>query len=274
MDRYALPLRWVGLTVALAVLMQQAVAMLQGDRATFATSMWQVAVIALGLTSLALILMPRRRPAFFLGFLVCAGLMAWAFWLQYGEGLEPCPLCMFQRVAVIAIGLIFLVGTFHEPGRVGAWAYAFLLLLVSGIGAALAARQVWLQSLPKDEVPACGMGLSSMLETLPFKFTGAAESVYIFSKMGTEPWMRWTQGIWELLAAICLLTPRLRWAGAILATGAMGAAILSHLTWLGFSVQGDHGLLFCMALTAFTGSFTALILHRHSIPFITPLSYW
>lgn len=120
----------------------------------------------------------------------------------------------------------------------------------------------------------CCVAAGIMLETLPFKFSGAAESVYIFSKMGTEPWMRWTQGIWELLAAICLLTPRLRWAGGILGTGAMGAAFLSHLTWLGFVIQGDHGLLFGMAVTALTGSFTVLILHRHSIPFITPLSYW
>ena len=120
----------------------------------------------------------------------------------------------------------------------------------------------------------CGIAAAIMLETLPFKFTGAKESVYIFSKMGTEPWMRWIQGFWELFAAVLLLTPRLRWAGAILATGAMSAAILSHLTWLGFSVQGDHGLLFCMALTAFTSSFAVLMLHRHSVPFITPLSYW
>jgi hypothetical protein len=120
----------------------------------------------------------------------------------------------------------------------------------------------------------CFIAAGIMLETLPFKFTGAAESVYIFSKMGTEPWMRWIQGIWELLASVCLLTPRLRWAGGILGTGAMGAAILSHLTWLGFSVMNDHGLLFAMAVTSFTATFTVLILHRHSIPFITPLSYW
>jgi len=120
----------------------------------------------------------------------------------------------------------------------------------------------------------CLVSAGIMLETLPFKFTGAMESVYIFSKMGTEPWMRWVQGMWELGAAVCLLTPRLRWAGGILATGAMGAAILSHLTWLGLSIQGDHGLLFCMALTSFIGAFTVLILHRHSIPFVTPLSSW
>jgi len=113
-----------------------------------------------------------------------------------------------------------------------------------------------------------------MIETLFFKFTGAPESVYIFQKMGTEPWWRWGQGIWELIASVCLLVPALRWAGGILTTGAMGAAILSHLTWLGFAIQGDHGLLFGMAVVTFTCGFTVLMLHRHSIPFITPLSYW
>ncbi len=113
-----------------------------------------------------------------------------------------------------------------------------------------------------------------MIETLFFKFTGAPESVYIFSKMGTEPWMRWVQGIWELLASIGLLWPRMRWAGGILTVGAMAAAILSHLTWLGFSVQGDHGLLFCMALVAFTSGFTVMMIHRHLIPNYVSLSHW
>ena len=113
-----------------------------------------------------------------------------------------------------------------------------------------------------------------MTETLFYKFTGAPESVYIFSRMGTEPWWRWGQGIWELLAAICLLTPPLRWGGGILTTGAMLAAILSHVTWLGYTIQGDHGLLFCMAIVTFSSGFTVLMLHRHEIPFVTPLSYW
>ena len=120
----------------------------------------------------------------------------------------------------------------------------------------------------------CCAAAAIMLETLPFKFSGAAESVYIFTKMGTEPWMRWMQGTWELIASLCLLMPRFRWAGGILATGAMGAAVLSHMTWLGFSIRGDHGLLFAMAVTSFACAFTVLILHRHSIPFVTPLSSW
>lgn len=120
----------------------------------------------------------------------------------------------------------------------------------------------------------CLIAAFIMTETLFFKFTGSSESKYIFHKMGTEPWWRWGQGIWELLASICLLVPMFRWAGGILTTGAMAAAILSHVTWLGYSVQGDHGLLFFMALVTFTCGMTVLILHRHSIPMITPLSYW
>jgi len=109
-----------------------------------------------------------------------------------------------------------------------------------------------------------------MIETLFFKFTAAPESVYIFKKMGTEPWMRWVQGLWELLASIGLLAPRLRWAGGILTTGAMAAAILSHMTWLGYSIQGDHGLLFGMALVTFASGVTVMWLHRHHIPGYVP----
>ena len=120
----------------------------------------------------------------------------------------------------------------------------------------------------------CLIAAGIMIETLFFKFTGAQESIYIFKKMGTEPWWRWGQGIWELLSSICLLTRRYKWAGGILGTGAMLAAILSHMTWLGYSIQGDHGLLFGMALISFMSSATVMLMHRHEIPFVTPLSYW
>ena len=196
-ERSGISLAWVGLMITLAVLLQQAVSLLQGDQSTFIASIWQSGVMALGLTSLALILMPRRRVAFLLGFVVCASLLGWAYYLQYVEGLDPCPLCIFQRVVVLVIALIFLVGTFHEPGRVGAWIYALLLLVAAGIGAALAGRQVWLQSLPKDQVPACGMGLSYMLDTMPFLDTirrvlegsgECAEKAWVFLGLSIAGW--------------------------------------------------------------------------------------
>ena len=113
-----------------------------------------------------------------------------------------------------------------------------------------------------------------MIETLFFKFTAAPESVYIFKRMGTEPWMRWVQGFWELFASIGLLAPRLRWAGGILTTSAMLAAILSHMTWLGYSIQGDHGLLFCMALVTFSCGVTVMWMYRHHIPGYVPTTTW
>jgi len=120
----------------------------------------------------------------------------------------------------------------------------------------------------------CLIAAAIMIETLFFKFTAAPESVYIFRRMGTEPWMRWVQGIWELLASIGLLWPRMRWAGGILTTGAMLAAILSHMTWLGYSIQGDHGLLFGMALVTFTCGFTVMWTYRHHIPGYVPATMY
>ena len=81
------------------------------------------------------------------------------------------------------------------------------------------------------------------------------------------------QDIWEWLAAMGLLTQQPGWAGGILTTGAIGAAIFSHMTWLVFSILGDHRLLFAMAFITFVCGFTVLMLHRREIPFTTPLTY-
>lgn len=87
-----------------------------------------------------------------------------------------------------------------------------------------------------------------LLQTLWFKFTGAPESVYIFSTLGAEPWGRIGSGIAELIAALLLIVPRLSWAGAALALGIMGGAILSHLAVLGIEVMDDGGTLFILAV--------------------------
>src|SRR5271157_818932 len=107
-----------------------------------------------------------------------------------------------------------------------------------------------------------------LLQTLFFKFTAAPESVYIFSKVGAEPWGRIGSGVVELIAAMLLLSPRFNWLGSLLALGVMAGAILSHLTILGIEVQGDKGLLFGLALTVFLASGINLILHRSEIPLI------
>jgi disulfide bond formation protein DsbB len=157
---------WVGLLLCLALLGQEYLLQATGPNAQLTA--YRITLMAVGVTALALLLLPPRRIGYLLGFLVCAGLMGYALYLQYGQGIEPCPLCMLQRICVVAMGVVFLIAVFHNPGRAGAGVYALLQLLFGGAGAAIAARQVWLQSLPKDQVPACGMGLDYMLETLPF----------------------------------------------------------------------------------------------------------
>jgi DoxX-like family len=107
-----------------------------------------------------------------------------------------------------------------------------------------------------------------LLQTLFFKFTGAAESVYIFSTLGIEPWGRIGSGIVELIAAILLLVPATVAVGAALALVVIVGAIVSHLTVLGIEVQGDGGLLFFLALTVFIGSAAILVLRRSEIPVI------
>lgn len=108
-----------------------------------------------------------------------------------------------------------------------------------------------------------------LLQTLFFKFTGAPESVYIFTKVGMEPWGRYGTGVVELIAAILLLSSCHCWLGAVLALGVMGGAIVSHLTVLGIEVQGDGGLLFALALTVAVCSLVALVLHRRQIPLVS-----
>jgi uncharacterized membrane protein YphA (DoxX/SURF4 family) len=105
-----------------------------------------------------------------------------------------------------------------------------------------------------------------LLQTLFFKFTAAPESVYIFTKVGAEPWGRIGSGVLELIAAILLLTPSFVWAGALLAIGMMVGAVVSHLTVLGIEVQGDKGLLFLLAVIVLLASSGALFLHRWQLP--------
>lgn len=107
-----------------------------------------------------------------------------------------------------------------------------------------------------------------LLQTLFFKFTAAPESVYIFTKVGAEPWGRIGSGVVELIAAILILTPRFTWLGSLIALGAMAGAIFSHLTVLGIEVQGDKGLLFALALIVFVCSTANLLLHRSEIPVV------
>lgn len=108
------------------------------------------------------------RLQFLFGFLCCTGLLAYAVFAQYGQLFEPCPLCIFQRVAMAATALAGLLGALFAPkGALGRGIFGLLAFASAGIGAGIAARHVWLQHLPPEQVPACGPGLSFMLESTP-----------------------------------------------------------------------------------------------------------
>ena len=115
--------------------------------------------------------LPSRRLANGLGFLACTSLLGFAYFLQFYQDLEPCPLCIFQRLAIFGLGIVFALAAVHNPKAWGARVYGLLLLLIAGIGASIAARHVWLQHLPPEQVPECGPGLEYMLETFPLAET-------------------------------------------------------------------------------------------------------
>jgi uncharacterized membrane protein YphA (DoxX/SURF4 family) len=104
-----------------------------------------------------------------------------------------------------------------------------------------------------------------LLQTLYFKFTGAPESIYIFSTLGVEPYGRIGTGIAELIVAILILIPRTTWLGALCGCGVMSGAILSHLFVLGIEVKGDGGFLFGLALTTLICCLGLLYLNRNKI---------
>lgn len=161
----------------------------------------------------------RPRIWFLLVALCCSGLLGFAFYVQYALFEDPCPLCILQRTAFIWIGLVALVAAIHNPGDTGRFLYAMLLALGGAAGAGVAGRHIWLQNLPPDQVPECGMGLNYMLETMPFGevlsqvFHGSGECAQIgwtFAGL-SMPW--WTMFWYIGLTVITLLVVK-KWHGA------------------------------------------------------------
>ena len=130
-------------------------------------------------------------------FLVCAGLLAVAFYMEHVMGLEPCPLCWLQRFGFMGAGLVSLLAFLYGPRGFGNRVYGLLLVVAAGAGLVVAGRQLWLQSLPADQVPACGPSVDYMLEVLPWfevlqtalKGTGdCAEVVWRFLGLSIPGW--------------------------------------------------------------------------------------
>jgi disulfide bond formation protein DsbB len=121
------------------------------------------------------------RQSFAIAAAVCAALLAYGYFAQFRLGLEPCPLCIFQRIALIAFGLVCLLAALHNPSAGGRRVYGAVALLAAGSGAAIAGRHVWLQHLPPSAVPDCGPGLDYLLDAFPLgkalrlAFTGSGE---------------------------------------------------------------------------------------------------
>lgn len=108
----------------------------------------------------------KRRIGNLVGFLACAGMLATGYYLQFTVGLEPCPLCILQRLALAAVGIAFLVAAIHHPAkRLVAGIYGGAIVLFALAGAAVAARHVWLQHVPEDQRPSCGPGLDYLVST-------------------------------------------------------------------------------------------------------------
>jgi len=111
--------------------------------------------------------MLSSRGLFLLGFLFCASMLAIAGYFQLVDHLEPCPLCILQRVSTFFVGAILLLSVLHNPKQWGIKVYGLIAGLLALIGAAISARHVWLQNLPEDQVPSCGPGLNFMLDNFP-----------------------------------------------------------------------------------------------------------
>ena len=125
--------------------------------------------------------LPNRRLLNLAGFFACAGMMGFALYAQYVLFLEPCPMCVFQRVATIAVGMVFLIAALHNPGQTGARVYGAFITLFAGIGVGIAIWHVRLQNMPADEVPSCGPGFEyimdnfALFDALGMIFKGSGE---------------------------------------------------------------------------------------------------
>lgn len=153
------------------------------------------------------------RLSFFIGFLVCAGLLGFALFAEYYLHMFPCPLCIFQRVAVIVMAVFFLLGALFAPRGGARWVPVVGVWLGAAFGVAVAGRQLWIQSLPADQVPSCGPPLDYLFSAFPFAkvlevvFTGSGECAKVEPILGL-PMPAWTLFWFVVLAVLAWLAVR------------------------------------------------------------------
>jgi disulfide bond formation protein DsbB len=145
------------------------------------------------------------RLLYLAGAIVVAVMFASALFLQYVLRQEPCPLCMVQRVIFIAIGVVFFLAALHNPKRIAVRVYSGLIVILALSGVAVAGRHIWIQHLPKDQVPACGPGLDFMLKNFPMADVWQ-ELLHGSGECAAKGWTFLTIGIpeWSLLSYILL----------------------------------------------------------------------
>jgi len=149
----------------------------------------------------------KARIWFLLGAFACLSLLAMGAYFQLIQGLEPCPLCISQRLAILLTGIIFLIAGLHNPAQIGIKRYAILGTLSALFGASISTRHVWLQHLPPDQVPECSPGISFMLQNFPLFDTVKL----MLNGTGDCAKIDWTllglsMPAWTLIAFLCLAT--------------------------------------------------------------------
>jgi disulfide bond formation protein DsbB len=151
------------------------------------------------------------RIWFFLGFFGCVFLLSMGAYFQFVGGLEPCPLCISQRIGILLTGIVFLIAGLHDPGRAGVKVYAVLGTLAALGGGAVSVRHVWLQHLPPEEVPECGPGLEyvfnnfPLTETLKLMLSGTGDCAKVDWTFWGLSMPAWTLVAFLMLASLSLL---------------------------------------------------------------------
>lgn len=153
----------------------------------------------------------NSRTWFLLGFVSCFFMLATGAFFQFMMELEPCPLCISQRIAILVLGLVFLIAAIHNPIEIGRKIYAILGMIAALIGASISTRHVWIQNLPPDKVPECGPGLEyifenfPLIETIKLMLNGTGECAdVLWSFLGLSI-PAWTLVAFIILATISLL---------------------------------------------------------------------
>lgn len=161
-----------------------------------------------------------HRTTHLLIVLACATLLLTAIFIEPFRSMDPCPMCMMQRAVFLALGAWSLIALLHNPARVGQIVYGALGILIASLGAAIAGRQIWLQHLPEDQVPACGPGLEYMLDVFPLleviemAITGTGDCAKVQWSLFTITIPGWSLiaflGMATLLIALMIRTLRVR----------------------------------------------------------------